>query len=102
MASDFELQVMAELSTIKSLATKAVAASEAAQSSAEAATAALTERLFNHGSGVIATLQADIQEMKAEKIRDDRWEKVHNILHYSLTPIVVAAHAIAKHFGADI
>jgi hypothetical protein len=91
MASDFELQVMSELSEIKSLATSAVTSSQA-----------MTERLFHPDSGVISTLQSDITEIKDDRKTDARWEKIHNVLHYSLTPIVVAVHATARHLGIDI
>ena len=86
MASDFELQVLAELSDIKS--SSAATAQQVAS---------LEERLFNGGSGAVHSLQNAIEEMKAEKIRDDRWEHLHNILHYSLAPLLVTAHAVARH-----
>lgn len=102
MATEFELAVMQELSDIKSLATKAAAAAEAANSASVAASTAMAERLFHPKSGVIVALQSDIDEIKDDRLREEKWEKIHNVLHYSLTPIIVAAHAIAKHFGVDI
>jgi hypothetical protein len=62
----------------------------------------MTDRLFHPQSGVIATIQSDITEIKDERKTDERWERIHNILHYSMTPIVVAAHTIARHLGVDI
>lgn len=91
MASDFELAVMSELSEIKSLAT-----------SAASATQALNERLFNHGSGVVSTLQSDIQEIKDERKSEAKWDRVHNILHYSITPLLIALHELARKMGAPI
>lgn len=102
MASEFEISVMQELSDIKSLATKAASAAEAAQDAATAATTAMSDRLFHPASGVIATLQADIQEIKDDRKSEARWERIHNIAHYSLTPIVVAGHSILRHFGINI
>ncbi len=89
--TDFEAAVMRELSEIKTIATKAAVSTEA-----------LNERLFNHGSGVVTTLQADIDEVKQDRLRDEKWERLHNIAHYSLTPMVVAFHTIARHFGIDV
>jgi len=102
MATEFEIAVMNELSAIKSLATKAAAAAESANNSAVAASTAMSDRLFHPQSGVIVTLQSDIKEIKDARVREEKWEKIHNVLHYSLTPLVVAFHAIAKHFGLDI
>jgi hypothetical protein len=102
MASDFELQVLAELSDIKTVAATAAQAAIAAKEAALMSTQAMNDRLFHPQSGVIAVLQSDIQEIKDDRIRDEKWEKIHNVLHYSLTPIVVAAHAVARHLGIDI
>lgn len=82
---------MAELSEIKSLATKAVTLTES-----------LDERLFNRGSGVVTVLQADIQEIKDDRLREERWTRVHNILHYSLGPILVGLHEVLRKFGIAI
>ena len=89
--TDFELQVMSELSTIKSLASTAVSSTDA-----------LNERLFNHGSGVVSTLQADILEIKNDRIRDEKWERIHNVLHYSMGPTLIALHQIARKLGITI
>jgi len=86
--SQFEISVMEQLSEIKTIA-----------STAEANTEALNTRLFNGGAGVISGLQADIQEIKDERKEDKRWDRVHNIAHYSLAPILVGLHAVARHFG---
>lgn len=91
MATDFEIAVMNELSEIKSLATSAASASTA-----------LNERLFNHGSGVVPTLQADIQEIKDERKSEAKWDRLHNILHYSITPLLFALHEIARKLGMPI
>jgi hypothetical protein len=90
-ASEFELQVLAELADIKS-----VGAATAQQ------VTSLETRLFNGGSGVVQTLQSDIQEIKDDRKSDERWTRFHNLAHYSLTPLVVTAHSIARHFGINI
>jgi hypothetical protein len=100
--NDFELEVMATLADIKGAATAAAANAQAAKEAALMSTQAMNDRLFHPQSGVIATIQADITEIKEERKTDQRWEKVHNVLHYSLTPLVVAAHVIARHLGMDI
>ena len=102
MASDFEISVMQELSEIKSLATKAAAAADAANTAAVTATQTMSDRLFHPQSGVITTLQDDIQEIKDDRKTEARWEKIHNVLHYSLTPLVVVIHSVARHFGMEI
>jgi hypothetical protein len=89
--TEFETAVMQELSEIKS-----VSAATAQQ------VVSLESRLFNGGSGVVQTIQSDIQEIKADRKTDERWERLHNILHYSLTPLVVTIHSIARHFGVNI
>ncbi len=102
MATDFELQVMAELSEIKSLATAAAAAATAANTAAVAATTAMSDRLFHPQSGVISNLQGDIAEIKDDRKTDQRWERIHNVAHYSLTPLVVGFHAVLRHFGVNV
>jgi hypothetical protein len=102
MASDFELAVMKELGDIKSLATEAASAAKAANDAAVTATQAMSDRLFHEKSGVITIIQNDISKMEAEKIRDDKWERIHNVLHYSMSPALVFIHGIARHFGIDI
>jgi len=91
VATDFELAVMKELSEIKSLATKAASSTES-----------LDERLFNGGSGVINTLQAHIQEVKEDRLRDEKWERLHNILHYSTGPLLITLHQIARKLGITV
>ena len=91
MATDFELAVLHELGEIK-----AVAASSAATLTA------LNERLFTEGSGVIPTIQAHIQEIKDDRVREARWDRVHNIAHYSITPVLVVLHEIARKLGVSV
>ena len=91
MATEFEIAVLQELSDIKSLGAK----------TAQQVTS-LDERLFSGPSSVISKLQSDIMEIKSERKSDARWEKIHNTLHYSLTPFVVGAHAVIRHFGINI
>lgn len=100
--TEFEAVVMDKLGKIESLATAAKLAAESAHEASMTATQAMSDRLFHEKSGVITTLQGDIQEIKEEKKTDDRWERIHNIAHYSLTPLVVFAHGVARHFGLDI
>jgi hypothetical protein len=89
--TEFETAVMQELSEIKS-----VSAATAQQ------VVSLESRLFNGGSGVVQTIQSDIQEIKSDRKTDEKWERLHNVLHYSLTPLVVTIHSIARHFGVNI
>ena len=63
---------------------------------------ALNTRLFDGGASVVTTLQNNIQEIKDERKSDARWERIHNIAHYSLGPMIVAFHSIARHFGLDV
>ncbi len=100
--TEFEILVTQELSEIKSLATKAASAAEAANDAAVAATSAMSDRLFHPQSGVIATLQNDIVEIKDDRKSDEKWTRIHNLAHYSLTPIVVGLHSIARHFGINV
>jgi beta-lactamase class D len=102
VASDFEISVMNELADIKSLATQANASALAAKEASIASTHAMSERLFDPQSGVICTLQSGIQEIKDDRIREARWEKIHNIAHYSLGPILIALHEIARKMGMNI
>ena len=89
--TEFETAVMQELSEIKS-----VSAATAQQ------VTSLETRLFNGGSGVVQSLQADIQEIKDDRKSDERWTRFHNLAHYTLTPLVVTLHSIARHFGVNI
>ncbi len=100
--TEFEILVTQELSEIKSLATKAASAAEAANDAAVAATSAMSDRLFHPQSGVIATLQGDITEIKDDRKRDEKWEKIHRTIHYATAPLLVTAHSIARHFGINI
>jgi hypothetical protein len=89
--TDFEVAVMKELGDIKAVGT----------ATAQQVTS-LDERLFSGPSSVISDIKADIAEIKAERKSDVRWEKIHNTLHYSLTPFVVGIHAVIRHFGINI
>jgi hypothetical protein len=62
----------------------------------------LQDRLFNGGSGVIHTLQQDITEIKSDRASQVKWDRFHNIMHYTLTPVLVTLHAIARHFGIGV
>jgi hypothetical protein len=88
MANEFELQVLAELSAIKS--TGATTAQRIAS---------LDERLFNNGSGVITTIQADIVELKNDRKSDAKWERFHNWSHYSMGPLLITLHTILRKYG---
>ena len=86
--SQFEISVMEQLSEIKTIASTAAANTEA-----------LNTRLFNGGAGVISGLQADIQEIKDERKEEAKMNRIHNWIHYSLAPVLVGLHAVARHFG---
>jgi hypothetical protein len=91
MATDFELQVLAELSEIKVTAATAAATSTA-----------LATRLFDGNSGVISTLQSDIIEIKQTAAEDRKSNNIKDYIHYSATPVLVGIHAFLKHLGVDI
>lgn len=91
MASDFELQVLAELSDIKA----SVAATAATGT-------ALTTRLFDGDSSVIAVLQSNITEIKDTAIADRRSNNIKDYIHYSVAPVLVGLHAALRHLGIDI
>ena len=89
--TDFETLVIKELGDIRAIGTATAQRVES-----------LENRLFDGNSSVVSTLQADIQEIKDDRKSDARWSRIHNVAHYSLTPIVVALHAIARHFGIEV
>lgn len=89
--TEFESAVMNELSQIKSATAGTTATLEA-----------LNTRLFEGPASVITTLQSDIQEIKDDRKSEAKWERVHNFLHYSLTPLVVGFHAVLRHFGVNV
>lgn len=92
MATDFELQVLEELSEIKS----------ATATTAEKVNG-LDIRLFHAQTGVIKTIQDDITEIKANRVDDHKWDRIHNIVHYSIGPLLVLGHQIArKFFGVEL
>jgi hypothetical protein len=98
MLSESEALILHELSDIKTeLSEIKVAAATAVQ-----VATSLDTRLFNSGSGVIANLQSDIQEIKDDKKTEERWNRIHNILHYSITPLLVALHEVVRKFGVPI
>jgi predicted membrane-bound spermidine synthase len=93
---------MAELSEIKAMAATAASAAVAANNAAVASSTALTERLFHADSGVIHTIQSDIQEIKDDRKDDKKWDRIHNIIHYSTGPILIAIHQMARKLGITI
>lgn len=90
MTDDHALQIMAQLSAIQALATEA-----------NTKITALDDRLFN-GSGVIATIEKDITEIKDDRKDDEKWERIHNVLHYSIGPALVGIHATLRRLGVNI
>ncbi len=98
-ATEFELAVMKELSEIKTMAATAAAAATNANNTAVAASTALHERLFNSGSGVITTIQSDIQEIKDDRETEAKWNRLHNVLHYSIAPLLITIHELARKLG---
>lgn len=91
MATEFELQVLSELSEIKSTASATAATVEG-----------LDTRLFHVQSGVITVLQGDIAEIKQDQEDDKKWERIHNVLHYSIGPLLVFLHGLARKLGFSI
>lgn len=91
MATDFELQVLDKLGEIQA---QGMATATKLES--------LEDRLFNGGSGVVQTLQNDIQEIKDDRANDKKWDKIHNIVHYSSIPLLGVIHAIMRKLGVNI
>ncbi len=91
MSTEFQSQVLKELSEIKSTG---AATAQRVQS--------LEDRLFNSGSGVIHTLQGDIQEIKDARTSEARWDRLHNVLHYGLPPLLMTLQTIARKMGLAI
>lgn len=104
MATDFELIVLKELGEIKSVGAATAARLDEFINSAEIENkqcfqdrASLTEKI-----GGLKALQVAVKEIKADRKDEKKWERIHNVAHYALTPLVVIAHAIARHFGIDV
>lgn len=91
MNDDLAVEIMAQLSDIRSLATAANTKIEG-----------LDKRLFNGGAGVIATLQSDIQQINDDRKDEKRWERIHNTVHYALSPLLIIGHAVLRHFGVNV
>jgi hypothetical protein len=89
--TEFETLVINELSDIKSVGT----------ATAQQVTS-LENRLFDGPSSVISNLQADIAEIKAARESQAKWDRVHNILHYTIGPALITIQAIARKYGAPV
>jgi hypothetical protein len=91
MMTEFESLVVSKLSEI-----------ENATATNAATLTALNERLFDGPSSVITNLQADIDEIKEARKTDARWERLHNVLHYSTGPLLIMAHEVMRKMGIAI
>lgn len=89
--TEFETFVTSELSKISTTTAATKASLEG-----------LNDRLFEGPASVIIKIQSDVQEIKDDRKSEAHWDRIHNIAHYALTPVVVAAHAVARHMGIDI
>ena len=89
--TDFEVAVMKELGDIKAVGT----------ATAQQVTS-LDERLFSGPSSVISELKADIAEIKSARISQEKWDRVHNILHYGIGPALITIQTIARKMGAPV
>lgn len=104
MATDFELIVLKELGEIKGMGAATAARLDEFISNAEIENKQCFQdrAQLNEKIGGLAGMQSDIAEIKADRKDDKKWERIHNVAHYSLTPILVLAHGIARHFGIDV
>ena len=103
--TDFEMQVMTELSEIKSKATAAEAAATAAAAKSEA----LETRLF---TDFVPTIKTENEQCLNQRIKLEtrltvmeekhKHDDVKDYIHYATGPFIVAAHAIMRHFGINI
>jgi hypothetical protein len=91
MQPSSEVLILQELGEIK-----------ATMASTAATLDALNQRLFDGPASVITTVQADIAEINKDRKDDAKWDRIHNIAHYSLPPVMVVIHAILRKFGVEI
>ena len=91
MTTPTELLILQELSDIKAVGMK----------TAQQVTS-LDERLFSGPSSVIRDLKADIAEIKNERVSQAKWDRVHNILHYGIGPVLITIQTIARKMGAPV
>jgi hypothetical protein len=87
----FELDVLRELSEIKSTA-----------SATQASVVALNERLFNGGTGIIPVLQEDIAEIKSDAKEQEKYRMIKNIVQYASAPVLVGLHILIRRLGVNI
>jgi hypothetical protein len=89
--TEFENFVTTELSKIASTTAATRASLEG-----------LNERLFEGPASVITTLQKDIGDIQDARKTEVRWERLHNVLHYSTGPFLIVLHQIARKLGIAI
>ncbi len=103
--TEFELQVMSELSEIKSTVTAAAAAATAAATKSEA----LETRLFadwipaikaenEHCSDQRIHLETRMTVMEEKHKHDD----IKDYIHYATGPFIVIFHTVLRHFGINV
>jgi hypothetical protein len=62
----------------------------------------LKERLFNGGTGVIPTVQKDVDQLKTRMDSKDRADGMRNIIHYATVPFITVLHGLLRHFGIQV
>jgi hypothetical protein len=89
--NEFEMEVLSRLGKIEVMATTSAANTDA-----------LKDRLFDGPSSVIGNIQTDISEIKEERKTESKWDRIHKILHYSITPVLLALHEVARKMGMPV
>ena len=62
----------------------------------------LDTRLFDAATGVIVTTNNNVATLAKRMDDKEKWERIHNTLHYAIAPVIVALHAIARQIGVEI
>ena len=104
MATDFELAVLKELGEIKGTAVASAARLDdlIAHIVIENKNCLDDRTQLNAKFTTMLGLQSAVAEIKDDMKDDKRWERIHNVAHYSLTPIVVFVHGLLRHFGINV
>ena len=99
--TDFESQVISQLSEIKSAVSKAAAVSEA-----------LDTRLFDPETGFIPMIKNENHECNAQRqhletrvtLMEDKhkYDDLKDYIHYGTGPLMLIVHGVLRHFGIDV
>ena len=106
--TDFEMQIIKELSEIKSTAATAASAATAAASTASA----LETRLFDSDTGWITVIKNENEHCSEQRIdlttrmtvmeEKHKHDDVKDYIHYGTGPFIILIHAVLRHFGIDV